>query len=64
MTISKSFNLLKYRIARYFESKPTIILFLFNNVKFLKFLLPHDKDYLAMKLICKNSLNYEILDIG
>ena len=64
MTISKSFNLLKYKIARYFESKPTIILFLLNNVKFLKFLLPHDKDYLAMKLICKNSLNYEILDIG
>lgn len=64
MTISKSFNLLKYKIARYFESKPTIILFLLNNVRFLKFLLPHDKDYLAMKLICKNSLNYEILDIG
>ena len=64
MTISKVFNLLKYKIARYLESKPTIILFLLNHVRFLKFLLPHDKDYLAMKLICKNSLNYEILDIG
>ena len=53
MDIKKLFNMFKYRTVRFIESKPTINLMIMNNIRFLKFLLPHDKDYLGMKLVCK-----------
>ncbi len=58
------FNILKYKLVRIIESNPTLNLLIYNNVRFFKFLLPHEKDYLGMKKICKNDVNATIIDIG
>lgn len=54
----------KYKIASLFEQFPNLNFLILNNLRFIKFLLPHDKDYLGIKLICKNRLDYQIIDIG
>ena len=51
----KIINILKYKIVRIVESNPTLNLLIYNNIRYFKFLLPHEKDYLGMKKICKNS---------
>lgn len=60
----QNFLKFKYKIARLFEQFPNLNFFILNNLRFIKFLLPHDKDYLGMKLICKNRLDFQIIDIG
>ncbi len=60
----KLFNLLKYKLVRVIENNPTFNLVIYNNIRFFKFLLPHEKDYLGMKKICKNVVNKPIIDIG
>ena len=55
----KIFNVLKYKIVRIIEGNPLFNLLIYNNIKYFKFLLPHEKDYLGMKKICKNELLYE-----
>lgn len=62
--MKKIFLKIKYNIARFVEQFPRINFLLLNNLRFLKFLLPHDKDYLGVKLICKNRLDHEIIDVG
>lgn len=64
MFILKIFNIVKYKIVRLIERNPSLNLLVYNNIKYLNFLLPHEKDYLGMKKICKNSLNKVIIDIG
>ena len=39
-------------------------LLIYNNIRYFKFLLPHEKDYLGMKKLCQNKANKVILDIG
>ena len=60
----KILNILKYKLVRLIERNPTLNLLVYNNIKYLKFLLPHEKDYLGMKKICKNSMDEVIVDIG
>ena len=60
----KIINILKYKFVRLIEKNPTINLLIYNNIRFFKFLLPHEKDFLGMKIICKNLKNSSILDIG
>ena len=60
----KSFEAIKYKFIRYIESNYKINLLIYNNIHLFKFLLPHEKDYYGMLLICKNSLKETILDIG
>ena len=60
----KILNILKYKLVRLIERNPTLNLFVYNNIKYLKFLLPHEKDYLGMKKICKNSPDKVIIDVG
>jgi len=62
--MSKLFLKFKYKLARLFEQFPNLNFLILNNLRFIKFLLPHDKDYLGIKLICKNRLDYQIIDIG
>lgn len=57
-------NMLKYRIVRIIESNPSINLLIYNNIRFFKFLLPHEKDYLGMKKICTNRNDFFIIDVG
>ena len=47
----KILNILKYKLVRLIERNPTLNLLVYNNIKYLKFLLPHEKDYLGMKKI-------------
>jgi len=62
--MKKVYILLKYKFASLIEEFPRINFFVLNNLRFIKFLLPHDKDYLGLKLICANNLNLHIVDIG
>tara|TARA_Y100000591_G_C21836541_1_gene702896 strand:- start:813 stop:1625 length:813 start_codon:yes stop_codon:yes gene_type:complete len=64
MTNLKVLNIIKYKLVRLIEGNPTLNLFIYNNIKFLKFFLPHEKDYLGMKKLCQNSLDKVIIDIG
>tara|TARA_B100000886_G_scaffold322825_2_gene266122 strand:+ start:4381 stop:5208 length:828 start_codon:yes stop_codon:yes gene_type:complete len=60
----KIFNEIKYKFIRYIESNYKINLLIYNNIHLFKFLLPHEKDYFGMLLLCKNNTNNVILDIG
>ena len=60
----KIFNEIKYKLIRYIESNYKINLLIYNNIHLFKFLLPHEKDYFGMLLLCKNNTNNVILDIG
>ena len=64
MTNLKFINIIKYKLVRLIESNPSLNLLIYNNIKYLKFLLPHEKDYLGMRKVCQNSLDKVILDIG
>lgn len=64
MTNFKILNIVKYKLVRLIESNPTLNLLIYNNIKYLKFLLPHEKDYLGMRKLCQNSLNKVIIDVG
>ncbi len=64
MFILNILNILKYKIVRIIESNPTLNLLIYNNIRFFKPLLPHEKDYLGMKQICSNKTNFLIIDIG
>jgi FkbM family methyltransferase len=60
------FSLLKYKIARYIERYPELNLFIYNFMPYLTFLLPHEKDYLALKYLFKNKSAFKglFLDVG
>jgi FkbM family methyltransferase len=60
------FRLLKYKIARYIERYPKLNLFIYNFIPYLPFLLPHEKDYLALKHLLKKKSNISgiFLDVG
>ena len=60
----KSLSSIKYKIIRFIESNYLINLLIYNNIRFFKFLLPHEKDFYGMLLLCKNNKNNIILDIG
>ena len=60
----KKINLIKYKLVRFIESKPSLNLFIYNNIRFIRFLLPHEKDFYGMLLVCKNERDFAILDIG
>ena len=54
----------KYKIIRFIESNYQLNLLIYNNIRFLKFLLPHEKDFYGMLLLCKKKKENVILDIG
>jgi FkbM family methyltransferase len=59
------FNLLKYKLIRFIEKSPRISIFIYNNIYFLKYLLPHEKDYFGLKKIIRTSdPNGIFLDVG
>ena len=64
MNYFKLLNIAKYRLVRIIESNPILNLLIYNNIRYFKFLLPHEKDYLGMKKLCQNKANKVILDIG
>jgi FkbM family methyltransferase len=56
---------IQFIIIRILEAYPQINLLILNNLTYFKFFLPHDKDYLGLKLIFKRNYNLNsFLDIG
>ena len=59
------FNKIKFQIIRLIEKNPRINLYIYNRIHNFKFLFPHEKDYLALKLIFKKfDKNKIFFDIG
>ncbi|MBD1154291.1 FkbM family methyltransferase [Pelagibacterales bacterium SAG-MED21] len=58
------FRFLKHRIVNVLEKIPSIQIFIYNNLQYLKFLFPHDKDYYALNLLFKKNETRSFLDVG
>ena len=59
-----NFNILKYKIARWVERYPLLTILIYNKTKYLKFLLPHEKDYYGILKLAYNSRKYSFIDVG
>ena len=55
---------LKHKIIKTIEKIPSLQIFIYNNLRYFKFLFPHDKDYYALKLLFKSSERRSFADIG
>lgn len=55
---------LKYSLVKFIEKIPLIQMLVYNNLIFFKFLLPQDKDYLALKKLFKTNEKGTFVDIG
>ena len=58
------FKFIKHRLVRLLEKIPIIQIFIYNNLRYFKFLFPHDKDYYALKLIFNKNEKRTFLDVG
>ena len=45
------YNRFKYSLVKFLEKIPVIQMLIYNNLIFLSFLLPQDKDYLGLKIL-------------
>ena len=55
---------LKYRLVKFIEQLPFLQIFIYNNLSKFKFLFPHDKDYLALKLLFEKNEKRDFIDVG
>jgi len=55
---------LKYSFVKFLEKIPSIQMLIYNNLIFFKFLLPQDKDYLALKILFSKNEKRTFIDIG
>ena len=55
---------LKYSLVKFLEKIPFLQMFIYNNLIFLKFLLPQDKDYLGLKKLFKTDEKGTFVDVG
>ena len=55
---------IKYRVIKFIENIPLLQIFIYNNLSKFKFLFPHDKDYLALKLLFNKHEKKDFIDIG
>tara|TARA_E500000178_G_scaffold42080_1_gene37745 strand:- start:211 stop:1044 length:834 start_codon:yes stop_codon:yes gene_type:complete len=55
---------LKYSFVKFIEKIPSIQMMVYNNLIFFKFLLPQDKDYLALKILFKKNEKRTFIDVG
>ncbi len=54
----------KHQVIKLIEKIPVLQIFIYNNLKFFDFLLPHDKDYYALKLLFSSNEKKSFLDVG
>ena len=54
----------KYQLIKFIENIPLLQIFIYNNLTNFKFLFPHDKDYLALKIIFKKNEKRDFIDVG
>ncbi len=57
-------NVIKYSLVRIIEKYPIFHTLIYNNIDKFKFLFPHEKDYLGLKLIFNSNFQGDFLDIG
>ena len=55
---------LKYRVIKFIEQIPLLQIFIYNNLSKFKILFPHDKDYLALKLLFQVDEKRDFIDVG
>ena len=55
---------LKYQTVKFIENIPLIQIFIYNNLSKFKFLFPHDKDYLALKILFNSNETRDFIDVG
>ena len=55
---------IKYWIIKFIEEIPLVQIFIYNNLSKFKFLFPHDKDYLALKLLFNLNEKKDFIDVG
>ncbi len=55
---------LKHKIIKKIEKIPLLQVLIYNNLSFFSFLLPHDKDYYALRLIFSKKEKRSFLDVG
>ena len=58
------FVYLKHQLVKVIEKIPLLQIFIYNNLEYFDFLLPHDKDYYALKLLFPVNESRTFLDIG
>ena len=54
---------LKYSFVKFIEKIPSIQMLVYNNLIFFKFLLPQDKDYLALKILFNKNEKRTFIDV-
>ena len=62
----KMIKKIQYIIIRIIENYPSINTIILNNINYFKLFLPHDKDYLGLKILFsdKNIFNGVFIDVG
>ena len=58
------FVYLKHKLIKRIENVPLLQIFIYNNLKFFKFLFPHDKDYYALKILFSYNEKRSFVDVG
>ena len=54
----------KHKLIKKIEKIPLLQIFIYNNLYFFSFLLPHDKDYYALKLLYNKNEKRSFIDVG
>ena len=64
--LAKVIKKIQYIIIRIIESYPSINTIILNNINYFKLFLPHDKDYLGLKILFakKKIFNGIFVDVG
>ena len=55
---------LKHQLIKKIEKIPLLQIFIYNNLRFFKFLFPHDKDYYALKILFTDKEKRAFIDVG
>ncbi len=58
------FLFFKHQLIKKIEKIPLLQILIYNNLNFFRFLLPHDKDYYALKLLFNKNEKRSFLDVG
>ena len=58
------FNKIKYQLIKIIENIPQLQILIYNHLSKFKFLFPHDKDYLALKLLFNKNEKRDFIDVG
>ena len=58
------FKFFKYKAIKFLEKIPIVQILIYNNLRYFKFLFPHDKDYLALTILFNQNEKRTFVDVG